>query len=224
LPRLSPTRPTMLTSLLSHILCAWFAFFLPCYSTFKALSHRPISEPDLEKWAMYWTVIGAFVAFEYVAEWFISWLPFYWEVKTTFLLFLSLPQTQGSTYVYTTYLQPFFSKNESALDADIITIQRNAIAFTKARLLWIWEFVNGMLNKLPASGQSPASGQASSSAAPPLEAIMGLWRTYSPSIISALQPSPPPQTSAPTPPPVVPASASTTSFQANPGVAGAPIP
>ena len=94
---------------------AWFAFLLPCYSTFKVLSHQPVSEPDIQKWAMYWSVIGAFVAFEYLAEWLISWqvifpplapcdhltlallpsrLPFYWELKTAFLLFLSLPQTQ----------------------------------------------------------------------------------------------------------------------------------
>jgi hypothetical protein len=52
---------------------AWFAFFIPCYGTFKTLSNRPISESELQKWAMYWSVIGAFVAFEYVTEWFISW-------------------------------------------------------------------------------------------------------------------------------------------------------
>lgn len=52
---------------------AYFAFLLPCYSTFKALSHRPVSEPDLERLSMYWAVIGAFVAFQYTAEWLISW-------------------------------------------------------------------------------------------------------------------------------------------------------
>ena len=55
------------------IYSAWFAFFIPCYATFKTLSNRPISESELQKWAMYWSVIGAFVAFEYVTEWFISW-------------------------------------------------------------------------------------------------------------------------------------------------------
>ena len=52
---------------------AWFAFFLPCYATFKVLSHRPINEAELQKHAMYWSVIGAVVAFEYIAEWLISW-------------------------------------------------------------------------------------------------------------------------------------------------------
>lgn len=35
---------------------AWFAFLLPCYNTFKALSHRPLSEPELERLAMFWCV------------------------------------------------------------------------------------------------------------------------------------------------------------------------
>ena len=63
---------------------AWFAFFLPSYGTWKALSQRPVSEPELERWAMYWTVLGAFVAVEYVAEWFISL-----SVQTIFFSFLT---------------------------------------------------------------------------------------------------------------------------------------
>lgn len=60
-------------SFISHLLSAWFGFMLPCFSTYKALSHRPVSEPDLERLCMYWTVIGAFVTFEYIVEWSISW-------------------------------------------------------------------------------------------------------------------------------------------------------
>lgn len=52
---------------------AWFAFFLPCYATYKALSSSPTSEPDLKRWSMYWVVMGVFVTFEYLAEWLISW-------------------------------------------------------------------------------------------------------------------------------------------------------
>ncbi|KJA25865.1 hypothetical protein HYPSUDRAFT_160465, partial [Hypholoma sublateritium FD-334 SS-4] len=129
----------MFMSTASRLLSAWFAFLLPCFSTFKALSRRPLSEPELHKLAMYWAVIGAFVAFEYLAEWTISWLPFYWEIKTLFLLYLSLPQTQGSTYVYTTYLQPFFARNEADLDAGIIAIQRNVVTFIQGKLSGIWD-------------------------------------------------------------------------------------
>ncbi|GLB35989.1 putative TB2/DP1, HVA22 family protein [Lyophyllum shimeji] len=63
----------MLTSLVSHAVSAWFAFLLPCYATFKVLAHRPLSEPDLQRWSMYWTVIGVFLTFEHLGEWLISW-------------------------------------------------------------------------------------------------------------------------------------------------------
>lgn len=72
---------------------------------------------------MYWAVVGAFVAFEYVSGWLLDWsvalsahhaphahihvpllsltrVPFYWEARTVFLLFLALPQTQVRFPVY----------------------------------------------------------------------------------------------------------------------------
>jgi len=161
---------------MNHLLSAWFAFFIPCYATFKTLSSHPISELELQKWAMYWSVIGAFVAFEYVAEWFISWLPFYWEIKTLFLLFLSLPQTQGSTYVYTAYLQPAFSRNEHYLDA----IQRNMPAYIQAKLAHLWTMLGG---------KAPQGHVATSTAADWLFTP----RTWS-SVLNTFQPSVSPPT------------------------------
>jgi hypothetical protein len=35
-------------------LSAYFAFLLPAYKTFKALRHRPLSEPELERLAQFW--------------------------------------------------------------------------------------------------------------------------------------------------------------------------
>lgn len=62
-----------LTSAVVKIVSAWFAFFLPSYYTYKALKGRPLSEGEIERLAMYWSVLGAFVSIEYVLEWFISW-------------------------------------------------------------------------------------------------------------------------------------------------------
>jgi len=89
----------MFMFIFSRLLAGWFTFLLPSYSTFKALKERPLREQEIERWTSYWVVVGAVVAFEYTAEWLLSWLPFYWEIKTLFLLFLSLPQFEGSTYL-----------------------------------------------------------------------------------------------------------------------------
>ena len=49
------------------------AFLYPGYASYKTLSQRPASEADLERWLMYWSVLGCIVAVEYVAEWLVSW-------------------------------------------------------------------------------------------------------------------------------------------------------
>ncbi|KAJ7487421.1 TB2/DP1, HVA22 family-domain-containing protein [Mycena galericulata] len=201
-------------AILSHILSAWFAFLLPCYGTFKALSNRPVSEPELERWSQYWAVIGVLVAFEYLAEFLISWLPFYWEAKTLFLLFLSLPQTQGSTYIYATYLQPFFVKHEAELDADILSIQARTLSFAQARLAALWQIVSSALNKNAAAGQqatAPAGQTPAPGAGLSMESAMGLFRTYGPSLISAFQPASAPPAVPTTPRPAP--SAASSSFQ-----------
>jgi len=203
----------VLMSMFSHVVSAWFAFALPSYATWKALAHRPLSEPELERWAMYWSVIGAFITFEYLAERLISWLPFYWEIKTVFLLFLSLPQTQGSTWIYTTYLQPFFSNNEADLDARIVLFQTNVFSFVKTQFMWLWAVVWSLLSRVPVTaqpGQAGANGANGQPAGSPVDAAMKLWGTYGPAFLGATRPPPQPNSAA----------GSSSSFQASP--AGTP--
>lgn len=121
---------------------------------------------------------------------------------------------QGSTWVYSTYLQPFFTANETNLNAGIVAAQENTLAFIKSRFAGIWEFIWNRLNAVapPSSG----TGQPPSAAAPrlSLQSAMGLWNTYGPAVMGALQPSAKPA-SAPASAASVysSANASTTSFQ-----------
>ncbi|KAF5374862.1 hypothetical protein D9758_000449 [Tetrapyrgos nigripes] len=177
-------------SIFFSLICAWFAYFLPCFATYKTLSKRPVVEADVERWCMYWSVVGAFVGLEYVAEWFVSWLPFYWEIKTLFLLFLSLPQIQGSTFIYTSYMQPFFTKNEREIDAGIIQFQTSALAFVQARLAALWDLLWSVISKTPANGQPPSGGQQQPSGAPmSFENALGMFKSVAPSFLGAFQQS-----------------------------------
>ncbi|KAI0801063.1 TB2/DP1, HVA22 family-domain-containing protein [Fomes fomentarius] len=192
----------MLMSLISHVLSAWFAFLLPSYATWKALAHRPVSEPDLERWCQYWAVVGAFVAFEYVTGWLLDWVPFYWEVRTIFLLFLSLPQTQGSTWVYTTYLQPFLVKNQADIDAGIAAAQSNVLTFVQSRVQVFWQTFWDLATK--ASANAPgAPGAPANGAAPQhpaagnyVEVARSLWSAYGASALGAFQQAAKPATGA----------------------------
>ncbi|KAJ7630771.1 TB2/DP1, HVA22 family-domain-containing protein [Roridomyces roridus] len=189
----------------SRIVCAYFAFLLPSFQTFKALSHRPLSEPDLERWSQYWAVIGVLVAFEYLAEFLIRRLPLYFELKTVLVLFLALPQTQGSTYIYQTYLQPFFAQNETELDADIMSFHTKTFAFAQNQLAALWQFVMNAMNKNAAAGQQAAPGAPAAGMS--LDSAMGLFRAYAPSVLSSLRPAAPPAPGTPSPAPSAASSA-----------------
>jgi receptor expression-enhancing protein 1/2/3/4 len=136
---------------------------------------------------MYWTVIGAFVAFEYLAEWLISWLPFYWELKTIFLLFLSLPQTEGSTYIYNAYLQPFLVRNEADLDAGIVRIQRNVLTFVQEKISALWALF------VKSSSQSQSSTPASANSQLSWLLSPDAWRSALNVLQPTTNPSPRPQ-------------------------------
>ncbi|CCM03117.1 uncharacterized protein FIBRA_05238 [Fibroporia radiculosa] len=165
----------MFTSLASNLLSAWFAYLLPCYETWKSLSHRPTSEQELERWAMYWSVVGAIVAFEHVAEWLVSWLPLYWEIKTAFLLFLSLSQTQGSTWVYKSFVDPYLISKEAEIDAGIVQAKANIIAFLQDRTSAIWQsFLEFAASQLGQTQNAVAPGSAPPN---PMAMAQGLFST-----------------------------------------------
>jgi len=186
----------MLMSLVSHLLCSWFAFLLPCYSTYKALSRAP-SSGELERLSMYWAVIGAFIAVEQSVGPFISWLPFYWEIRTLFLLYISLPQTQGSTYVYKTYFEPFCSKNEVDLDAGIAAAQSNIIAFCRARISSLIDVFWSLLNKTPITKSSFTGAEGERSrVGGSLDQLKDIWSIYGPTVLATFTPTSTPKEAA----------------------------
>ncbi|KAJ3760713.1 TB2/DP1, HVA22 family-domain-containing protein [Lentinula raphanica] len=197
-------------SIFFSLLCSWFAFCLPCYATYKTLAQKPIIEADVQKWCMYWSVIGAFVGFEYAAGWLVSWLPFYWEIKTVFLLFLSLPQIQGSSFVYTGYMQPFFTANEKEIDAGIVSIQSNVLSFAQSRLSALWELLWSVLSKTPVSQASADNVQQTQPAAPAisLDTAVGLFKAYGPTLLNSLKPAGASASSASTPASLTPSTSS----------------
>ncbi|KAJ7071191.1 hypothetical protein C8F01DRAFT_975052 [Mycena amicta] len=206
-----------MSSFLVRIVAVWFAFLLPVFATFKALSHRSVDPGSLERWAKYWCVLGLFVAAEYL-EFVVSWFVFIYSVNSAlnsfFLLFLALPQTEGSTYVFDTWLAPWLSQHETALDADILAIQGNVLSFVRARLASLWQFVSAALNKSAVAGQqAPGSTQTPASGIN-LESAMGLFRTFGPALMTAFQPAAP----------ATPPTASSTSIQVPNAAQRAPVP
>ncbi|KAH9474711.1 HVA22-like protein i [Psilocybe cubensis] len=185
----------MLFSFTARIVSALAAFIYPGYASYKTLSQRPASEAELERWLMYWSVLGCIVGVEYIAEWLVSWIPFYTSLKALFLLYLALPQTQGSTYIYHTHLRPFLSTHERTIDSAIAEVRGRVYRFVQERAQALWAAVVASL----AGGAAGAPGSDAGAGvtpptqhghgqqpapAGPTQLLSSLWTSYGPGILA----------------------------------------
>ncbi|KAK0451841.1 TB2/DP1, HVA22 family-domain-containing protein [Armillaria borealis] len=180
----------MLFYLTSRIICSVSAFLYPGYASYKTLSQRPASEEELERWLMYWSVLGCIVAVEYVAEWLISWIPFYYLTKTLFLLYLSLPQTQGSTYLYINHLEPFFTTHEAQIDATTASLRAKLYSFVQARARALWDQISASVGQQSSADPVAAGGEGpppslNNPVSGPAQLVTSFWRSYGPSIVAS---------------------------------------
>ncbi|OCF46074.1 hypothetical protein I317_00164 [Kwoniella heveanensis CBS 569] len=153
----------MLIALLSRWACNICSYLYPAYASYKALSLHPDSSPEamiqVERWLMYWAVVGTWTAFEAVLGWTFTWLPFYSLIKTVIFLYFSLPQSEGSSYIYRTHLAPFFQEHESDIDSFLASLRTRATTALAGGIGWLWEKAKAQLNiALPAGQQTYGSG------------------------------------------------------------------
>ncbi|RDB28184.1 HVA22-like protein j [Hypsizygus marmoreus] len=183
----------MLFYFTSRIISSVAAFLYPGYASYKTLSQRPASEEELERWLMYWSVLGCIIGVEHVAEWLVSWIPFYYTMKTLFLLYLALPQTRGSSYLYINHLQPFFHTHETQIDAAIASFKSKAYQFIQERLRSLWEQASASIGQQPQADYTPVNGPTNPGAPPtlgdpasgPVQLVSSLWRSYGPTILAS---------------------------------------
>lgn len=120
-------------------------------------------------------------------------VPFYYLVKTIFLLYLALPQTRGSSYLYVNHLQPFFHNHESQIDATLASFKSRIFAFIQVRLRTCWDALATAMGQQQQTYFAPAGGVADTGVPPtladpasgPAKLALGLWRSYGPSIVAS---------------------------------------
>jgi len=104
----------MISSLISSIVVLVFGTLYPAYCSYKAVKSKNVRE--YVKWMMYWIVFALFTSAETFADIFISWLPFYYEVKVVFVIWLLSPYTKGSSFLYRKFVHPTLARRESEID------------------------------------------------------------------------------------------------------------
>ncbi|CAI9733116.1 Hypothetical predicted protein [Octopus vulgaris] len=121
----------MVSSLISRIVILIFGTLYPAYASYKAVRTRNVRE--YVKWMMYWIVFALFTSFETFSDCILSWLPFYYEIKIVFVLWLLSPVTKGSSFLYRKFVHPQLIKREKEID-DYLAHARDASYSTVLQL------------------------------------------------------------------------------------------
>ncbi len=80
--------------------------------------------PDLQaQWLTYWVVNSYFTVFEYFADIGLAWIPFYYEGKVAFLIWLVAPRFNGALKLYNRFINPYLEKYENDIDTSLIKVQ-----------------------------------------------------------------------------------------------------
>lgn len=120
-------------------------------------------------------------------------IPFYYTLKTVFLLYIALPQTRGSSYIYVNHLQPFFHSHETQIDAALASFKARIYTFIQERLRALWEQAAASVGQQQQANFNPVGGATNTGAQPslsdpasgPAQLVSSLWRSYGPSIIAS---------------------------------------
>lgn len=89
-------------------------FVYPIYATLVTMEESR-KEDDVE-WLAYWVVFATLALAENFVDFILYWIPFYYPVKVTFLLWCMLPQYRGAEWTYNHIIKPVFQRHQDAID------------------------------------------------------------------------------------------------------------
>lgn len=104
----------MVSALLSRCLILVLGTLYPAYRSYKAIKNKDLREHV--KWMMYWIVFALFTTLETFLDIFVSWFPFYYEIKIVFILWVLSPATRGSSILYKKVVHPMLISREQEID------------------------------------------------------------------------------------------------------------
>lgn len=162
-------------SFITRAVIMLLGYVYPAYECFKVVERNRPEVENLKFWCQYWIIIAVLTVFERVADVFVSWVPMYCEAKLFFIIYLWYPKTLGTTYVYSTFLQPFVARHEADIDRQLNELMTRAgdLAFlwwqrgsvyVQARFYEILAYVAAQSNRTqqqgPVARQPPVARQA----------------------------------------------------------------
>lgn len=112
----------MVSAIISRIVILVFGTLYPAYASYKAVRTKNVKE--YVKWMMYWIVFALFNCVETFSDVLLSWMPFYYEVKIVFVVWMLSPMTKGSSFLFKKFVHPHLARREKSID-EMIAQARN---------------------------------------------------------------------------------------------------
>eukprot|EP00741_Cyanophora_paradoxa_P002201 tig00000555_g2133.t1 len=121
----------------------------PGWQAFKAV--RANDAAAKEAYLIFFIVFSVFCCIEWVLDLFVSFLPFYWELKTVAVIWLA--QYQGAQTLYNSYLGPLLQQNEAKIEKAVIEGKQKAAAKAKEYGVVVANAVRKHTGELVVKGQ-----------------------------------------------------------------------
>jgi receptor expression-enhancing protein 5/6 len=82
----------------SRVMCMCAGVIWPAYKSYQAI--KTTDKEDDTLWLTYWVVFSLFSFIEFFLDIILVWLPLYYELKFCFILWMTLPYTNGALLVW----------------------------------------------------------------------------------------------------------------------------
>ena len=124
----------------------------PAYATAKAVTAKETDE--MTRWCQYWLIFAMMSLVAFAVDMVGSMLPFYWEARVVFALWLVADKFKGATFLCVKYVEPALATHQATIDAqiDFVVARAKDLNVEDVRKLAEW-------------AQAQASGKAAKPAA-----------------------------------------------------------
>ncbi|KAJ4969929.1 hypothetical protein NE237_003028 [Protea cynaroides] len=167
----------MLGDFVNRGLVMLFGYAFPAFECYKTMERNRVDIDQLRFWCQYWVIVALLTVSERIADYLISWLPLYGELKVALLIYLWYPKTKGTSVVYEGFFRPYIAKYEIDIDRKFPELRARAWNLATFHLqnsinngpTTVYEFLQYVVNQIPnAKGSSSrVDKQPSNSITPP---------------------------------------------------------
>ncbi|VDK85769.1 unnamed protein product [Litomosoides sigmodontis] len=105
----------LLVGRFAELICNAFGFAYPAYASVKAI--RTPNKEDDTQWLMYWTVFATFSIVDFMLSGIANSFSTYWLLKATFLLYLYVPNSNGTQLLFYNIVNPAISAIDSFINS-----------------------------------------------------------------------------------------------------------